>query len=237
MHMCGAQASCASCASLWPKLTPTMTSSARPVRQGDPGTQILRFARGLHAGMIVLGAPRPDRPERPAGPVASVVIPRSECPVLTVPTHTTTDGVNDGMFRRIVCAVDLAPSCVSVMRHALSLAWETGGRVMFVCVVQEKSAVSPLRTRDDLLGAIPPEANQWCATDVIVTDGAAATEIVRLSGEREADLVVIGPPRRWTSTTHAVPSRSLCPVLVTHDARPFPWPAAIQRATTQPRPV
>jgi nucleotide-binding universal stress UspA family protein len=199
------------------------------VRQGDPGTQILRFARGLHAGMIVLGAPRSDRPERPAGPVASVVIPRSECPVLTVPAYTTTAGVGDGMFRRIVCAVDLAPSFEGIMRHALSLAWETGGRVTFVCVVQEESAVSPRRTRNDLLGAIPPEASQWCATDVIVTDGAPATEIVRLSHEREADLVVMGPPRRWTSTTPAVLSRSPCPVLVTHDTRPLPWPAAIQR--------
>ncbi len=207
------------------------------VRQGDPGTQILRFARGLHAGMIVLGAPRSDRPERPAGPVASVVVPRSECPVLTVPAQTTTEGVNDGMFRRIVCAVDLAPSCVSVMRHALSLAWETGGRVMFVCVVQEESAVSPRQIRDDLFGAIPPEASQWCATDVIVTDGVPANEIVRVSAEREADLVVMGPPRRWTSTTQAVLSRSLCPVLVTHDARPLPWPAAIQRATTQSSPA
>jgi len=207
------------------------------VRQGDPGTQILRFARGLHAGMIVLGTPRSDRPERSAGPVASVVIPRSECPVLTVPAQTTTEGGNDGMFRRIVCAVDLAPSCVSVMRHALSLGWETGGRVMFVCVAQEESAVSPRQIRNDLLGAIPPEASQWCATDVIVTDGAPATEIVRLSAEREADLVVMGPPRRWTSTTQVVLSRSLCPVLVTHDARPFPWPGAIQRATAHSRPA
>ena len=86
-----------------------------------------------------------------------------------------------------------------------------------------------------LLGAIPPEANQWCATEVIVTDGAAATEIVRLSGEREAE-----SRRYWSAApldvddTRGYLSRSLCPVLVTHDARPLPWPAAIQRATTQP---
>jgi nucleotide-binding universal stress UspA family protein len=43
-------------------------------------------------------------------------------------------------------------------------------------------------------------------------------------GEK-ADLVVIGAPRRWTSTTHAVLSRSLCPVLVTHHARPLPRPS------------
>lgn len=195
------------------------------VRQGDPGTQILSYARALQAGMIVLGSPRPE-PERPMGPVASVVVARSPCPVLVVPAKHIATRVNDGTFREIVCAVDLAPSSVSVMRQAISLAWETGGRVMFVCVLEKEDTASPLRIRADLLAAIPPEATQWCATDVIVTDGAPAAEIVRLADDREADLVVIGPPRHSTSATHAVLGRPGCPVLVTQDARPLPWPPA-----------
>ena len=59
---------------------------------------------------------------------------------------------------------------------------------------------------------------------------------MRLAYEYAADLVVIGAPRRWASTTHAVLSRSLCPVLVTHDARPLPWPTErlIQDSTAAP---
>ena len=194
------------------------------VRQGDPGTQILRFARTMRADVIVMGAPGADRPERPIGPVASVVVARSECPVLTVPAHPTARTNEAGLFSRIVCAVDLAPSSAGVIRQALSLAWETGGRLTYVCVVPEDSSTASSETRDNLVAAIPSEANQWCDTDIIVTNGAPSIEIVRLAEEEKADLVVIGAPRRWTSTTHAVLSQSLCPVLVTHDARPLPWP-------------
>jgi nucleotide-binding universal stress UspA family protein len=194
------------------------------VRQGDPGTQILRFARAMPADLIVMGAPGADRPERPIGPVTSVVVARSECPVLTVPTHHATWSNESGLFGRIVCAVDLAPSSVSVIHQALSLAWETGGRLTYVCVLPEGVSRRSAAARDRLLEAIPPEASSWCETEVLVSRGTASTEIVRIADEQKADLVVIGAPRRWTSTTHAVLSRSLCPVLATHDARPLPRP-------------
>ena len=195
------------------------------VRQGDPGTQILRFARAMRADLIVMGAPDADRPERPMGPVTSVVVARSECPVLTVPAHPAARTNEAGLFSRIVCAVDLAPSSAGVIRQALSLAWETGGRLTYVCVVPEDGSAASSETRDNLLAAIPSEANQWCETDIIVTSGAPSIEIVKLADERKADLLVIGAPRRWTSTTNSVLSQSLCPVLVTHDARPLPWPS------------
>ena len=81
-----------------------------------------------------MGAPGADRPERPMGPVASVVVARSECPVLTVPAHPAARRNEAGVFSRIVCAVDLAPSSASVIRQALSLAWETKARLTYVCV-------------------------------------------------------------------------------------------------------
>ena len=59
---------------------------------------------------------------------------------------------------------------------------------------------------------------------MIVSKGVAGVEIVRIAEAVDADLVVIGPPRRWTSTAHAVLSTPRCPVLVTHDARPLPRP-------------
>lgn len=195
------------------------------VRHGDPGTEILRFARTMDADVVVMGAPGADRPERPMGPVASVVLARSDCPVLAVPAHPAAASETPGVFNRIVCAADLAPSSAGVIRQALSLAWETGGRLTYVCVLQEDDSTSLLQARDTLLAALPQEADRWCDTDVVVTKGEPSPEIVRLAGVQQADLVVIGAPRRWTSTTHAVLRESLCPVLVTHDARPLPWPA------------
>lgn len=105
-------------------------------RLGDPATEILRFAREMPADLIVMGAPSADRPERPDGPVASVVVSRSECSVLTLPAaHPSSPSTNAGLFSRIVCGVDLVPSSASVIQQALSLAWEAEGRITYVCVV------------------------------------------------------------------------------------------------------
>ena len=137
------------------------------------------------------------------GPVASVVVARSECPVLTVPTHHAPWSNESGLYGRIVCAVDLAPSSLSVIHQALSLAWETAGHVTYVCVLPEGVSKRSAAARDRLLEAIPSEASGWCETEVLVSRGAPGTEIVRIAEEQKADLVVIGAPRRWTSTTHA----------------------------------
>lgn len=99
------------------------TSPPRAVRQGDPGTQILRFARSVHADVIVMGAAGAERPTRPIGSVTATVVARSDCPVLIVPSGRPIDRSNPGVFKRILCAVDLAPASVSVIdKHCRSLA-------------------------------------------------------------------------------------------------------------------
>ena len=50
------------------------------VRLGDPGQQILQFARSLPADLIVMGAAGAERPERPIGSVTATVVSRSDCP-------------------------------------------------------------------------------------------------------------------------------------------------------------
>jgi len=204
---------------------PTYDFFGSAIRSGDPATQILQYARSMRADLIVMGAPGADRPERPLGPVASVVVARSDCPVLTVPAHSAASSHEAGVFSRIVCGIDWSPSSATVIRQALSLAWETGGRLTYACITSESNATSPSEIRRKLLTVIPPEAYGWCEVDVIVITGTPSLEIVRLAAEHAADLVVVGAPRRWISTTHAILSDSLCPVLVAHDAQPLPWPA------------
>jgi nucleotide-binding universal stress UspA family protein len=183
----------------------------------------------MPADLIVIGAPGA---ERPTGPVASVVVARSQCPVLTVPAHSFNGGPKDtGLFTRIVCAVDLMPSSAGVIRQAISLGWETNAHLSFVCVAGKDTGTNSSAIREGLLAAIPADAGSWCQTDVIVTTGVASDEIVRIAADLNTELVVIGAPRRAVSTTHAVLSRSHCPVLVPHDARPLPWPVVRQTPT------
>jgi nucleotide-binding universal stress UspA family protein len=193
------------------------------VRHGDPGTQILKVARSLPADVVVMGAAGAERPTRPMGSVTATVIGRCDCPVLMVPTGRRIDGLAAGVFKEILCAVGLAPSSAGVIRQALSLAWETHGHVTFVCVMTEPSP-SPSEIRTELLAAIPREAHSWCDIELVVKPGVPATEIAKLAETSNVELLLIGPPRQWTSTTQAVLAKSLCPVLITHDARPLPYP-------------
>jgi nucleotide-binding universal stress UspA family protein len=202
---------------------PENVHTGAAVRQGDPGTQILRFARSVHPDVIVMGAAGAERQTRPIGSVTATVVARSDCPVLIVPSGRHIDRSNPGLFKQILCAVDLAPASVSVIRQALSLAWETQGHVTCVCVMTEPSP-SAAQVQAQLVAAIPPEAQSWCDTEIVVKQGVPAAEIVRAAETSDVDVLVIGAPRQWASTTEAVLAKSLCPVLVTHDARPLPYP-------------
>ena len=197
------------------------------VRQGDPGTEILRFGRAIAANVIVMGAAGADRPERPVGPVTSMVVARSECPVLTVPFERKMTAADAGVFSRILCAIDPDPAAASAIRQAFSLAWETNGRVTCVYFQPNGRAPSSSEVRRRLLAAVPPDANHWCDLDVIVSKGVSCVEIVRIAEAAKADLLVIGPPARWTATAHAALRALRCPVLVAHDARPLPRPVIL----------
>ena len=195
------------------------------VRHGDPGSQVVQYARSGPADLIVMAAAGSERPVRPIGSVTATVVARAGCPVLIVPAGRPVDQASPGLFTRVLCAVDLAPTSVNVLKQALSLAWETHARLIVVCVMTEPDP-SASELREHISAAIPPECNDWCDIELVVTQGEPAAELVRVTDTSHADLLVIGPPRQWTSTTQAVLATSLCPVLVPHDARPLPWPSA-----------
>jgi nucleotide-binding universal stress UspA family protein len=136
------------------------------VRLGDPGAQILQFARSLPADLIVMGAAGAERPERPMGSMTATVVARCQCPVLIVPAARKINPGTPGLFKRIVCAVDLAPASVSVIRQAVSLARETGALVTCACIMMDPEPSSS-EIHDRLLMAIPPEARGWCDIEVV----------------------------------------------------------------------
>ena len=199
------------------------------VRQGDPGSGIVQFARSLPADVIVMGAAGSDRPARPIGSVTATVVARANCPVLIVPAGRQVDPASPGLFKHILCAIDLSPTSVNVLRQALSLAWESHGHLTCVSVMTEPDP-TPSDIQDQLSAAVPPEARSWCDIEVTVKQGVPAAEIVKVTQTSSVDVLVIGPPRQWTSTTEAVLATSLCPVLVAHDARPLPWPGSPRTA-------
>ena len=122
------------------------------------------------------------------------------------------------------------------MKQALALAWETHAHLSYVCVMTEPQP-SASEVQRQIRDAVPPEADDWCQVEVVVKAGVPATEIVRIAESADVDLLVIGPPRQWTSTTQAVLAKSLCPVLVTHDALPLPYRLAPGDDALTPNPA
>jgi universal stress protein A len=192
------------------------------VRHGDAATEILKFARALPADMIVATAAGAGARKRSMGHVASVIAARSECPVVIVPARRAMNASREtGLFKRIVCAVDMTSSATSVIRQAVALASETGGVVTCLCVVPGHAAASAGKVRQRLLAGIASLECGACKVKGVVKTGEAGREIVRIADTLHADVVVIGPPRRWASTTHEVLSKASWPVMVTHDLRPI----------------
>lgn len=99
---------------------PENAHTGAAIRQGDPGTQILKFARSLPADLVVMGAAGAERPARPMGSLTATVVGRCDCPVLIVPRGRRIHGLESGVFKEILCAVGLAPSSVGVIRQALA---------------------------------------------------------------------------------------------------------------------
>src|SRR6185295_1558635 len=128
--------------------------------------EILQFARSKSAGLIVMGAAGAERPARPIGSVTAIVVARSDCPVLIVPAGRRVKSQRAGLFTRIACAVELAPSSISVMKQALALAWETHAHLLYVCVMTEAQP-SAAEVQRQILAAVPPEANAWCQIEVV----------------------------------------------------------------------
>src|SRR5690349_20169926 len=89
------------------RVDPDNQQGGGAIREGDPGSRILEYARAMPADVIVMGAAGAERPMRPIGSVTAIVVARSDCPVLIVPAGRRVNAHHPGVFEHIVCAVDL----------------------------------------------------------------------------------------------------------------------------------
>jgi nucleotide-binding universal stress UspA family protein len=210
------------------------------VRQGFPAGEIDAYAREISADLIVLGTHGRSGVERLVlGSVAERVMRRAPCPVLTVPAGQP-DAVPAGgpLFKRIVCPIDFSEPSLLALEYALSMARESDG-CLTILHVAALSIAPPLfevadpqmsleefrrRTMADLevrlRATVPADANDYCQIDTMLTTGHVGKEVVRVAGESQADLIVIGVRGRgaidltvFGSTAQHVVRAASCPVL------------------------
>lgn len=221
---------------------PFRTPPQTAVAEGAPAASILAAARDWAADLIVIGTHgRSGLPRFVLGSVAEQVLRHAPCPVLTVPAHTASDEDRPA-FSRILCAVDFSPCSTRGLDYAISLAQEADATLTVVHVFELqgalperwRAALTPHAIQQELLAleserrerlarAVPPDVRTYCTVETVMAGGTSYREILRLSAERDADLIVLGVNGRsaadrlfFGATTSHVVRQAECPVLTIH---------------------
>src|ERR1017187_3311105 len=133
------------------------------------------------------------------GSVAAEILRRAPCPVLTVGPHCTGSAKDHLKMQEIIYATDFSPEAAAAAPYAISLAQENQAELVLLNVIKRTDAadfVHPEQyinsTYRLLQNLIPPKAELWCTPRCIVTDGVPADAILKIAGERNPDLIVLG---------------------------------------------
>ena len=208
------------------------------VREGLISREILHAARDIPADLIVMGTHGTRGLERwLLGSVAENVLRHAACPALTVPPHVPEPPeASAAPFKTVLCAIDFSRDSQRALRVAQDVARADGGRLVVVHALEHLAGASPALTahvnvaelrrtleRDAwqrLEELLPMAARAECDTSIVLADGKASPEVLRVAAAYEADLIVLGVHGRnavdlalFGSTTRQVLHRATVPVL------------------------
>ncbi len=205
----------------------------------DVTMEILAQAAVRKADLLVLGSHgRSGMKRLLIGSIAEQTLRISEIPTMVVPLRSDHVGFGKAApFKHIVCPVDFSSSSLDALGHAIALAEEGEAdlTILHVIDVPPELVEAPMFTQAPLakirarvaasyerrLLALVPEAVRTCCTvDTLVVDGRPSSEILRVAGDRRADLIVMGVHGRgaidlmwFGSKTNEVIRSGQCPVL------------------------
>lgn len=203
------------------------------VAEGSVVPEILRVAAELPADLIVMGTHGAGGFERLLlGSTTEKTLRKARCPVLTVPRLTDADQPPRVTFGTIVCGVDRSAASRRALTYALSLAQEAGGRLVLVHAIEDLSEedarfahhfntpdclneIAPA-IRADYEALVPEEARVWCRLEVRVPQGKPYRELLAVSRDCGADLIVLGTSGAsmpFGTTIQHVLREAACPVL------------------------
>jgi len=206
------------------------------VAEGSPVREILRYAEQLPADLLVLGTHgRSGFEALFLGSVTEKVLRSTHVPVLTVPPPV--QRVGSVVYKTILCPIEFSDPSTRALEYALTLAEETGARLVLLHVVEqlvdapELPVANPFalleyeryleeNARARLKAAVPEEARLWCTPEERVAAGRARRVILETAEREHAEIIVMGVHgkgalhrRLFGSTTHHVIREARCPVL------------------------
>jgi nucleotide-binding universal stress UspA family protein len=206
------------------------------VEEGSPVREILREVDQLPADLVVMGTHGHSGFEALfLGSVTEKVLRSTHVPVLTVPPPLV--DVGTVIYNTILCPIEFSDPSTRALEYALTLAEETGARLILLHVV-ELLVDGPLDSevgtfnvseyvryledaaRARLTSAVPDEARVWCTPEERVVPGKASRVILDVAEQEKAEIIVMGVHgkgalnrRLFGSTTHHVIREARCPVL------------------------
>jgi nucleotide-binding universal stress UspA family protein len=157
------------------------------------------------------------------GAKAEKIYRRASCPVLTISPNVRPLRSSIWKLKRILFPTDRSLISLTALPYALSLAEENEA----ILTVVQFMPLSPPENREAdeaiageaLRALIPAEAAAWCKPEFLVRFEFPGEGILRLAGEREVDLIVMGVCEEsrskqlpWPVASQVV-AEARCPVL------------------------
>lgn len=206
------------------------------VVEGSTVREILRQAEQMPADLLVMGTHgRSGFEALFLGSMTEKVLRSTRVPVLTVPPAV--ERVESVTYQTILCPIEFSDPSIRALEYALTLAEETGARLILLHVIELAIDAAQLRelshftvpeyqrhleedARARLRSAVPDEARVWCTPEERVMTGKAHRVILDLAEQERAEVIVMGvhgkgafKRRLFGSTTHHVIGEARCPVL------------------------
>jgi nucleotide-binding universal stress UspA family protein len=219
---------------------PGVTVEYRLHEGADPPEGILAHAQAERADLLVVGSHgRTGFGRLLLGSVTEKVLRRAPCPVMVVPRAAAkTPPGTVPVLSSILCPVDFSKASVASLTLAMNLAQESNAALTVMHSIEIPPELNDYLPPSDFdvdamraaaeaaalqrLGAlIPDSVRTYCSVEILVVEGAAYRQILKVAAERQARLIVIGVHGRgaldlmvFGSNTARVTRAATCPVLV-----------------------
>jgi nucleotide-binding universal stress UspA family protein len=144
----------------------------------------------------------------------------ASCPVLTVGPWLTTR--QDLHFKRILVPVDFSPDSIKVLPTVVGIAKEYGSTITLLHVLPLKGVLDAKMSAISKSLAMRASFENdvaSCKHEFVVDFGEIASAILRVAGEKKADLIAIGirngfgGPHLRSSIAYRIMAEANCPVL------------------------
>jgi nucleotide-binding universal stress UspA family protein len=203
--------------------------------EGTVPDGILSCAKAQEVNLVVLGTHGlKELDPVTLGSVAEKVLRKAPCPVLVIPQPRRDVVAPEGaagsvQLRRVIFCTDFSDPARRALDYALSVAAEYDAELTLLHVLEDIPSSARIEeaiatATKQLAKMIPPEGVESAKIKTLVRIGRAYQQIIELSLEIQADLLVMAVRGRnaldlavFGSTTYRVIQLGSCPVLAVHD--------------------